>query len=277
MRIRVFCLAAMLSCVACAAREHHVRSGARDFLYPKGAEAAQAADVRLRLPVTVGLAFAPPSKERGEAFTELQKTRLLERIAASFRGRNGIRDVVVVPTTYLRPGGGFENVRQLASGFGLDLLALVSYDQFQFTESGRSSWTYWTIVGAYVVKGERNETRTVLDTVVYDIPSRAMLFHASGRSEGEIRATPAGVDRAVRLAREEGFERATDDLIAGLDRALDAFAAQARTGTVRGAGTPAVTMLDEDGKPVGGGGAAGLELLLAGLVVLAARLSARRD
>jgi len=174
---------------------------------------------------------------------------------------------------------GFDNVNQLVPALGIDLIALVSYDQFQFSESGRSAWTYWTIVGAYVVKGEKNETRTILNTVVYDIPSRAMLFNASGESSVQGRSLPGQIDKALREGSERGFEMATDDLIAQLDSALRQFQTQAASGTVRGRGTPAITMIDEAGRPVTSGGGAGalppIEALWAVMLVSIAWITRR--
>jgi rhombotail lipoprotein len=166
------------------------------------------------------------------------------------------------------------------SAFGIDVMVLVSFDQFQFSETGKSSWAYWTLIGAYVVKGERNETRTMMDAVVYDIPSRAMLFHASGESSQAGRSTPVDQQKKMRQASEASFASATDDLIVNLDVALDQFAEQAASGTIRGEGTPAIAMVDEQGRPVqvggggggfGGGALGGMELAIVAILLLAAR------
>jgi rhombotail lipoprotein len=263
---------------ACVVQKNQLRSNALDFLYPKGTEAAPPKDVELRLPVRVGVAFAPSQDEARDTFTETQKQALLANITESFRDREGIASVEAIPSSFLTPGGGFDNVDRLVSAFGIDLIAIVSYDQFQFSESGRSSWAYWTVVGAYLVKGEKNQTRTILNTVVYDIPSRAMLFNASGQSSIEGKSLPVQIEKALRERSEQGFEDANDDLIANLNTALDAFQSQARTGTVRGPGTPAVAMYDSSGQPVrsgGGGSLAVVEVLGAVLLVSMAILATR--
>ena len=123
--------------------------------------------------------------------------------------------------------------------------------------SGRSSWSYWTIVGAYVIKGEKNQTRTVMNTVVYDIPSRAMLFNSTGQSEVSGKSLPVQIDKALRERSEQGFNEATDSLIVDLEVALGEFQVQAASGRVRGPGTPAIAMYDESGHPVNSGGGAG--------------------
>jgi len=277
-RLRVaLCCAALLLAVACAVQQRQLKSSALDFLYPEGSEAIPPTSVTLKLPLRVGLAFAPPVNLGAEAFTEDQKLDLLERIAGDFRQREAIRQVEVIPTSYLQSGGGFANLEQLVSAFGIDVIALISYDQFQFSESSRSSWAYWTLIGAYVVKGEKNETRTVMDAVIYDIPSRAMLFHATGQDSDKGRATPVDVNKSLRRESAEGFQRATEDLVANLNEALDRFIEQAASGTVRGEGTPAIAMVDQNGQPVpvGGAGSFGAAGLVAGLLLLLPALGTR--
>ena len=226
----------------CASTSHRVRSSALEFLYPKGSPGVSPADVRLTLPVRVGVAFAPDTSLGQQAFTETQKQALLSRIAAAFQGQEGIKSVEVIPSSHLVSQGGFDNLYQLSTAFGIDLIALISYDQVQFRDSGASSWAYLTIVGAYFVRGEKNETRTVLDAVVYDIASRAMLFHATGINEEKASSTPIEATRAMRKLSEKDFDEATDSLIANLGTALGQFREQAKTGTVRGPGTPAITL-----------------------------------
>lgn len=251
---------ALTCCASCVTHQRQVKSSALEFLYPEGSKALPPQDVTLRLPLRVGLAFAPQTTFAAGSISEVERQELLARVTEAFRGHENIRSVEAIPGTYLEPGGGFDNLDRLATAFGVDVMVLVGYDQLQFSESGRSSWAYWTLIGAYVVKGEKNETRTLMDAVVYDIPSRAMLFHASGQSSVAGRSVPVEVDKSLRKAAAVGFEQATDDLIANLNAALESFEAQAATGTVRGQGTPALAMVDEKGRPipVGEGGAGSL-------------------
>lgn len=299
----ILAVAVVLATTACGTtRQFQARSSALEYLYPRGVDARPPADVTLRLPVRVGVAFAPARPAYQDRFTASQKQALLERVAAAFRGGQGIGSVEVIPPGYLTlppapppaagappEGDGFVELDRVKAAFGIDLVALISYDQMQFSETGRSSWAYWTIVGAYVIKGEKNETRTLMDAVVYDVPSRALLFHASGNSTVAAAATPVDVDRVLRQHSEEGFDTATTDLIANLGTAFGQFQQQAATGTVRGPGTPAVAMLGPDGLPTQGDGTDGtdgsgavgaVELAGAALLMLLAlrerRMAARR-
>jgi rhombotail lipoprotein len=288
MRHRMAVLLLLVPCMAlqvgCGGTLRPTRrtNSALDFLYPQGIMAAQPAqEVVLQLPVRVGLAFAPNRSQEADPITEEQKQRLLAEVAAAFQAHKGIGHLEVVPTTYLQPGGGFINLDQIRASLGLDLIVLLSYDQAQFTESTRASWTYLTVVGPLLIEGEKNDTRTVVDAVVYDIQSRALLFRAAGESTVKGRSSPLNVDRKRRKFAAAGFEKATDTLIAQLNTALAQFEEQARAGTVQGPGTPAIAMYDAQGQRItaenrGGGAFGAVEMIGAGMLALALFTSGRR-
>ena len=270
----------ILTVAACVVRRPlQIKNNALDFLYPQGAtEASAPRDVQLNLPLRVGVAFAPSQVSVQDPFTELQKQALLSSIEEAFEKNDFIQSIEVIPSHYLSPGGGFANLDRLAAAFGIDLIGLVSYDQRQFSETTGKSWTYLTVIGAFVIKGEENETRTVMDAVVYDIPSRTLLFRAAGSNSSTGAATPVNVDRRLRQASESGFDSATDDLIANLDTTLAAFREQVKSGSVRGPGTPAIAIV-ADPSSTGGAGALGFVELLAAiaLVSLAGGSRTRKD
>ena len=295
MRYRVILLLVVLPLLAletgCAGTRRPVRrtNSALDFLYPQGfMEAQPAREVVLRLPVRVGLAFAPNRSNELDPITEEEKQVLLNKVAAAFKAHQGIGNLEVVPGTYLAPGGSFSNLDQLRAFLGVDLVVLLSYDQAQFTDQTRfSSLTYLTIVGPLLIEGEKNETRTLIDAVVYDIRSRALLFRAAGESTVQGRSSPYNVDRKRRRFAATGFTKATDSLIASLETALTQFEEQALQGTVQGPGTPAIAMYSPQGERIvprtdgsgggGGGGAFGLaELSAAVLLGLALALGRAR-
>jgi rhombotail lipoprotein len=252
-------------CTGTLPPSHRVNS-ALDFLYPQGVTTAEpASEVVLKLPVRVGLAFAPNRSNQPDPITEEQKQSLLNRVAAAFKEHQAIGHLEVVPTAYLQPGGGFANLEQIRQTLGLDLMVLLSYDQSQFTESTRASWTYLTVIGPFLIEGEKNDTRTVMDAVVYDVHSRALLFRAAGESTVKGRSSPLNVDRKRRTHAAEGFSQATGGLIANLNTALARFEEQAKTGTVQGSGTPAIAMYNAQGERItahSGGGALGIPELI---------------
>lgn len=197
-----------------------------DYLYPKQAEPLIAPAVPvLNLPLRVGIAFVPASGGRGfvEDFSAEQKTALLQRVADRFRGNAFIGAIETIPSTYLRAGGSFENLDQVRSLLRLDVVVLVAYDQLQFTDPNKLSLAYWTIVGAYVFEGNKNDTHTMLEAVVYDIPSRQLLFRAPGADRLKASSTGVQVREKLRRDSDESFRRAADDLIVNLDRELAAF------------------------------------------------------
>lgn len=274
----VLALALLLACVAaCAMPPSTRRASVLEYLYPTGTGGSAPQDVELRLPLRVGVAFAPTKQSNWDRgiFDEQSRRDLAERIAAAFRGRPEIQSVEVLPTTQLVEGGGFENLDRLAALYGLDVVALLSYEQVQFTDETLASITYWTIVGAYVVEGNRNETRTMLDATVLDVRSRALLFNASGSSKVEKSSTAIDLARAERDASLEGFGSATDQLIANLELALERFREQAKSGTVRGQGTPALKVTAADGSPAGAGVGAFGGWQLCAVLLLACAAAAR--
>jgi rhombotail lipoprotein len=102
-------------------------------------------------------------------------------------------------------------------------MLLLSYDQVQFTDQGLLSLSYWTIVGAYVMEGEKNDTQTMLDGAVYDIASHKLLFRAPGLSKVKGAATPVNLSKHLRQDSERGFNEAATNLVTGLKIQLEEF------------------------------------------------------
>lgn len=224
--------------VACSGQQIRARSSVVDYLYPNSSQTViEPSTPTLRLPLKVGIAFVPeqPATSRGRgtwalispgtvnALTPAKKTELLEKVADHFRKLDFVSDIEVIPSEYLSPGGSFSNLEQIQTMYGIDVIALVSYDQVQFTDEGLLSLTYWTIVGAYAVSGEKNDTSTMLDTVVYDIKSKKMLFRAPGTSIVKGSATPVNLSEELRADSLEGFQHAAEKMTANLDTQLERF------------------------------------------------------
>ncbi len=231
---RAFLLLWLLA--SCAGQQTRSRSSVVDYLYPGKEEAAiEAAIPVLHVPLKVAIAFVPEQRRdsRGrniwtgratlKGLTEVDKNQLLEKVAENFRAYDFVSDIEVIPSAYLTAGGSFQNLDQIRTMYGVDVIALVSYDQVQFTDEGMLSLTYWTLVGAYVIAGEKNDTSTMLDTVVYDIPSRKMLFRAPGTSRIKGRATPVNLSEELRADSLKGFHQAVTAMIGNLDRQLQRF------------------------------------------------------
>jgi rhombotail lipoprotein len=217
---------------ACAIFSNQSRTQATSvmqYLYPNQSQHLDSPAVPvLNLPLRVGIAFVPSARANGynyspAAFSENAKTALLQRVAAEFKALPYVGSIQIIPSTYLRPDGSFANLDQVKNMFGVDVIALVAYDQTQFTNEGVLSFAYWTIVGAYVVQGEKNDTETLMEAVVYDIRSRKLLFRAPGASVVKASATPVNLSEQLRVDSLKGFDNATTELIANLKTELDNF------------------------------------------------------
>lgn len=228
--VLILSLAALAACVA--PRVHEISSSVVQFLYPKGARASiQRGPVAMTLPVNVAIAFVPSLERANSAhphgqaagLSAAEQHKLLEKVANHFEQYKFIRRIRIIPPAYLVPGGGWTNLSAIAKMFGAGIVALVSYDQVQRTNEDLLSLTYLTLVGAFVIPGEKNSTSTFVDTAVFDVATHSMLFRAPGISRLYERSTPIGRSGALEHQSRLGFSRAVDKMIANLDKSLEDF------------------------------------------------------
>jgi rhombotail lipoprotein len=245
--------------------KEQVRQGASsslvDFLYP-GGEQPPEPDHRLpylQPPLRVGIAFVP--SQNSTDISAAQKQALLEHVADAFRGRDFVESIETIPDTYMRSARGLLGMKQVASLYGVEVMALVSYDQISFSGERDSALLYWTIVGALVVKGSTNEVQTMVDTAVFDVPTAKLLFRAPGTHTQQRNATLVDNARDLRDLRSKGFLGATDDMIVNLDQELEQFREAARSGQR--------AQVEWKNESDGGGGGFALPLIL--LLFAAAR------
>jgi rhombotail lipoprotein len=224
----VLCAVAVLAFSGCGSMVGHggIRQAGSivDYLYPdaKEAPALQPTVTRLRLPVRVGIAFVPGGGRTG-GLVEPAQRQLLERVKGAFTQYDYIGSIEVIPGTYLRARGGFDNLDQVARMFNVDVIALVSYDQVRFNDTSRLAVLYWTVVGAYVIKGDRYDVQTMVDAAVFDVRSRKLLFRAPGTSQVKGSSTMVGYGEKIRGAQADGFAQAVDQLIPNLQAELANF------------------------------------------------------
>ncbi len=262
----------------CLGYQTRLNSSVVDYLYPNAEQAKVEPSVPvLKLPISVGIAFVPEQTggRRGTAgvwsnwsgsgvLSEAKKAELLERVAANFRNLDYVDNIEVIPSVYLRQGGSFANLDQIKTMYGIDVIALVSYDQIQFTDEGMLSFTYWTIIGAYIVAGEKNDTHTMLDTAVYDIASRKMLLRAPGTSNVRGSSTIVNLSEELRKDSLRGFELAADDMIPNLKTQLERLKEKIKQEPEKIKVVRATT----SSGPSGGGGSGGAMGILEILVLL---------
>lgn len=204
--------------------KNHRSSSVVQYLYPDKQDYIEVPGIpRLALPLRVGIAFVPENIAKSQALTETDKMDLIKEVSQHFKKYDFVKSIELIPSAYLRKDGGFANLDQVRTMYGIDVITLLSYDQTQFTDEGLASITYWTIIGAYIIPGEKNDTHTMVDATVYDILSRKMLFRAPGTSHIKSNATPINLTEKLRKDSLESFKLASTDLIKNLDTQLQLF------------------------------------------------------
>ncbi len=216
------------------------RSDLMGYLYP-GADAAPATNpsgVTLQLPLKLGIAFVPgvatetrcgrcPDRRPVPAASE---KKLLDIVKSAFQGRDWVSQIVMIPSVYLRPGGGFENLRQAARMHGVDVVALVSVDQLQSSHPEKISFLYLSVVGAYLLPLDHHDTQTLIDAAVFHVPSETFLLRAPGLSTVKGRAAAVDVDRDLEARSGTGLKLAMEDLSKNLDVEVEQFKSQVVSG-----------------------------------------------
>jgi rhombotail lipoprotein len=236
-----------------------------EYLYPDGERPPpQSAEIpTLRVPLRVGVAFVPG--DRGRGIPEATQMELLGKVKAAFEKESFIKEIVIIPDNYLRGGRGFDTLAQVSRLFDVEVMALVSYDQVTSLADNKASVFYWTIVGAYVIPGSDNSVQTFVDTAVFDMPTRKLLFRAPGISRVASSSTLVNASAELEKNEASGFQSAVDDMNRNLAAELTRFQERIKTENV-------ARVANSNGEE--GGGSAGWAFLLPGLVLLWRR---RRD
>jgi len=258
------------------------RSSLMDYLYPKqqSSPVPNPAGARLKLPLKLGIAFVPGGSSSWRVQNLMapgQEKPLLDVVKQSFKDKPWVADIKLVPSTYLRPGGGFENMDQVARMYGVDVMALVSVDQIQYTDPRWYSFTYLSVVGAYVLPGDANDTRTLIDAAVYDVASHTFLLRAPGQSQMKGSSTWAYREVQLREHSAKGLQLAMTDLAKNLDAEVASFKAEIASGDRKDVDVvdrQGVSLRQSGGRNFGGG-TSWIEALGA-LLILGVALRLRR-
>jgi rhombotail lipoprotein len=241
-----------------------------DFLYPNGAvPPAQDAQPQLHLPLRVGLAFLPSNSAAPSVLDAARKEALMQEIRKRFISRKFIAEIVVIPDYYLQGRSGFEGLQGVQRLYGIDLMALVSYDQVAHEDDNHWSLGYITIVGAYVLKGTRHDVSTLVDLAVVDPATRSLVLRAGGFDTRHGTVALIDENRRLRETSTEGFTAATAQMIDHFDSALTAFESDVREGKAN-----VKVVSNSRGSVRGGGGSLNSLSLLFLLAVAAMRVRA---
>jgi rhombotail lipoprotein len=241
-------------------RQQHDSTSLVEFLYPRGAMPPPSNTIpELHIPLRVGLAFLP--SRHGDVVVGLEAARrdaLLEQIRARFTARKFVGEIVIIPDYYLQASAGREALSSVQRLYGIDVMALVSYDQVTYTEQNALSFAYLTIVGGYLVKGTHNDIVTLVDLAVIDPATRSLVLRAGGTDSRHRNTTAIDLEREKREAAGAGMAAATEQMIEHFDTALTAFEGSVRDGKAN------VRVVNRDGgNGRGGGGSMTVVFLLA--------------
>jgi rhombotail lipoprotein len=173
------------------------------------------------------------------------RQELLERIRAHFSSRKFVTDITIVPDYYLAGRAGFEVLAGVQRLYGVDLMG------------------YLTIVGAYVLKGNRHDVATLVDLAVVDPATRSLVLRAGGTDTRHGNTTLIDSERETRAAANQSYDAAAEQMMQHFDTALTNFEADVRSGKA------AVQVVRKnDAAQSGGGGALGWPTLLVFLMLV---------
>lgn len=224
--ILVFVIVSLAGCSSMLSQNANQKtrsSSLVDFLYPDehSRQEHQPSIPTLNLPATVGIAFIPSQYDSGIHSNE--EIALLEKVKKQFLQYDYIDRIEVIPSSYLKGGLGFTTLDQVSRLYDVDIMALVSYDQVSQTLENNAAFLYLTIVGLYVIPGNENTVQTFVDTAVFDVKSKKMLFRAPGINKVDQRSTAVGIDDTLNNQSNSSFNLAVDDMIVNLEAELGAF------------------------------------------------------
>lgn len=242
-----------------------------DFLYPDGAVPPKELEKPvLHLPLKVGLAFLPSNTRNSTVgLDEAHKLALLEKTRQRFLAKKFVADITVIPDYYLTSAKGAEGLKAVQRLYGVDVIALVSFDQVAYRDDNKLSLGYLTIVGSYVLKGTSHDVSTLVDLAVVDPATRSLVLRAGGADTQQASSTLIAQNRESRELRTASFDAATGQMIENFDAALTQFEKDVREGTA------SVRVVSANGG-AGGGGSFDW-LLLGGLGALVGLRLGRRS
>lgn len=218
-------LIATSGCSGLYQQEETVSSSLVNFLYPdsENYQKYQPSTPHLTLPINVGIAFVLSSNYSKLALSSKRKYELLSKVKAELSELKYVNRIEIISDSYLKKGGGFDNLKQLSRLYDVQVMALVSYDQVARNSQNNAALLYWTIAGMYLIPGNNNSTQTFIDTAVFDIDSSQLLFRAPGLSSVDTLSTAVGIDDTLHENSNEGFDLAVTDMVKNLNSEIESF------------------------------------------------------
>lgn len=223
--VSLLILSACSSLLSPNGHKNTVSSSLIDFLYPEESSRTEhSAEIPiLTLPVKVGLAFVPSKNWSQNGISRSSQVELLEKVKQSFLQYDYIDKIEIIPSDYLKGGEGFTTLEQVSRLYDVDVMALVSYDQVTQSFEKKGALLYWTIVGMYLIPANDNSVQTFVDTAVFDVRSRKMLFRAPGINKLSESSTAIKIDAVLAEKSIESYTLAVADMSKNLDMELANF------------------------------------------------------
>ena len=156
-----------------------------EFLYPDGQSPPASNTIpELHVPLRVGLAFLPSQSSSGSVRSMHPRSRCCWSASGSASRHVSLsaKSSSSRTTTWQYPG--FCGTGWRARLYNVDVMALVSYDQVMHTDDNKWSLGYLTIVGAYILPGNTQDSATLVDLVVVDPATRSLVLRAGARIRG---------------------------------------------------------------------------------------------
>ena len=194
-----------------------------DLVYGKDQSPLTTTDtISLKVPLSVGIAFVPSNI--GHSFpSEMELLAAADEVRQHFATEKGVKRIQVIPSYHLKGRQGFDSLAELGRLYQVDVMALISYDQVVNESTNSKSFWYLTVVSAYLVNGQEASVQTFMETTVFDLHSRHMLFSAPGYDKRTQSSNMSNADRDMRISQSASFQAAVKQMTGNLAVSLEQF------------------------------------------------------
>lgn len=225
----IILMACLVLCSGCASYSNSLRTVQRQsnlasFLFSGNQPQTPAQKAPLHLPAKVGIAFVPGDPASSN-LPETTKKEVIEAVRSQLaKHTKYVAGAQAIPSVYLAPRGGVQNLEQVAQQFGVDVIVILGANQFQKHErNSLAALLDVTIIGQYLIPGNTVDTATALEAAVYHVPSRALIFRTDGTSQKRSRSTDYGSSQAAQNDAVSSILDASKKLVVSIGEALVGF------------------------------------------------------
>ena len=200
------------------------QSNLATFLFGGSEPQNRAQKVPLTLPARVGVTFVPDDPASTN-IPETTKKEVIDAVRSQLaKHTKYVAMPQSIPPMYLIPKGGVNNLDQVARQFDVDVIVILGVNQFQKHERNPlAAFLDITIIGAFVIPGNKVDTSTVLEAAVYHVHSRALIFRTDGADEQSSRSSLFGSFQTAQNDAVSSIEGASKKLVESIGNALVNF------------------------------------------------------